>query len=72
MKIEKKNNGYCVLHVDELLYLTSAREQEELADMVSATGASRKSFNTWLFPTYRSAEEFVFVYKLKYGGEDET
>lgn len=69
MKIEKKNNGYCLLYVDEMLELTSNREQEEMAELVNATGASRKSFNTWLFPTYKSAEEFVFFYNLKYGNE---
>ena len=71
MKIEKKNKGYCILYVDEMLSLTSMKEQEDLAALVNSTGASRKSFNTWLFPTYKSAEEFVFMYKLKYGDEDD-
>jgi hypothetical protein len=67
MKLEKTPKGYCVLHVDEMLDLTSEREQNELAEMINASGASRKSFNTWLFPSHKSAEEFVFMYNLKYG-----
>lgn len=70
MKIERKNNGYCLLHVDEMLYLTSGREQEDMAELVNSSGATRKSFNTWLFPSYKSAEEFVFMYRLKYGEEE--
>lgn len=66
MKIVPKNNGRCLLVVEELLALSAWRDQEDLITVVNDSGASRKSYNEWLFPDLRSAEEFMLLYKLKY------
>lgn len=66
MKLTKKNKGYCLLEVEEMTTLVNPRDVNEIVELVNSTGASRKSFNTWLFPTVESAEEFVFMYRLKY------
>ena len=46
--------------------MSAWRDQEELVKIVNDSGASRKSYNEWLFPDIQSAEEFVLMYKLKY------
>jgi len=66
MKIIPKNNGRCILEVEELLDMSAWRDQEDLVEIVNDSGATRKSYNMWLFPDIKSAEEFIFMYKLKY------
>lgn len=66
MKLVPKNKGRCILEVDELLNMSAWRDQEELVEIINQSGASRKSYNMWLFPTVKDAEEFVFMYRLKY------
>lgn len=66
MKIKPKNKGRCILEVEELLDMSAWRDQEELVKIVNDSGASRKSYNEWLFPDMQSAEEFVLMYRLKY------
>jgi len=66
MKLLPKNKGYCLLEVDEMVEMSHTKDIEEMVTLVNESGASRKSFNTWLFPTISSAEEFVFMYQLKY------
>lgn len=51
--------------------MTLPRDVNEMIELLNETGASRKSFNTWLFPTVKSAEEFVFMYRLKYANTSE-
>ena len=58
-----------MLEVEELLNMSAWRDQEELIKVVNDSGASRKAYNMWLFPDVQSAEEFIFMYRLKY--EDE-
>lgn len=67
MRIQKRPDGRCLLVLDEVLDLVYAHEQQTLIDLVNQTGASRKSFDTWLFNSVKSAEEFVFIYNLKHG-----
>jgi len=55
-----------MLEVDELLEMSAWRDQEELVKIINDSGASRKSYNEWLFPDQQSAEEFVLMYRLKY------
>jgi hypothetical protein len=55
-----------MLEVDELLNMDRKRDQEELVEIVNTAGATRKAYHMWLFPTVKSAEEFVFMYRLKY------
>lgn len=71
MKLIKKNKGYCLVEVDEMVGMTLPRDVNEMIELLNETGASRKSFNTWLFPTVKSAEEFVFMYRLKYANTSE-
>lgn len=66
MKIVPKSKGRCILEVDELLEMSAWRDQEELIAVINDSGASRKSYNQWLFPDRQSAEDFVFMYRLKY------
>jgi hypothetical protein len=66
MKIVPKNKGRCILEVEELLEMTGPRDQNELIQVINDSGASRKSYNEWLFPDLQSAEDFVFMYRLKY------
>jgi hypothetical protein len=66
MKIKPKGQGRCILEVDELLEMLAWRDQEELVKVINDSGASRKSYNEWLFPDRQSAEEFVLMYRLKY------
>jgi len=66
MKLIPKNNGRCMLEVDELLAMSIRRDQEDLVKIVEQSGATRKAYNMWLFPTVRDAEEFVLMYRLKY------
>lgn len=55
-----------MLEVDELFEMDRLRDQEELVEIVNSSGASRKAYHMWLFPTVKDAEEFIFMYKLKY------
>lgn len=55
-----------MLEVDELLAMSIRRDQEDLVKIVEQSGATRKAYNMWLFPTVRDAEEFVLMYRLKY------
>ncbi len=66
MKLIPKNKGRCILEVEELLDMSAWRDQEELVEIINSSGASRKAYNMWLFPTVADAEEFVFMYRLKY------
>jgi hypothetical protein len=66
MKLVPKNNGRCMLEVDELFGMDRLRDQEELVEIVNTSGATRKAYHMWLFPTVKDAEEFIFMYKLKY------
>ena len=58
-----------MLEVEELLNMSAWRDQEELISVINDSGASRKAYNMWLFPDVRSAEEFIFMYRLKYENE---
>lgn len=55
-----------MLEVDELFNMDRLRDQEELVEIVNTSGATRKAYHMWLFPTVKDAEEFIFMYKLKY------
>jgi hypothetical protein len=55
-----------MLEVDELFGMDRLRDQEELVEIVNTSGATRKAYHMWLFPTVKDAEEFIFMYKLKY------
>ena len=66
MKLIPKNNGRCMLEVDELMNMSTRRDQEDLVKIVEQSGATRKAYHMWLFPTVRDAEEFVLMYRLKY------
>lgn len=72
MKLVPKNKGRCILEVDELLDMSAWRDQEELVEIINSSGASRKAYNMWLFPTVADAEEFVFMYRLKYEDENRS
>lgn len=69
MKLIPKDKGRCILEVDELLEIMQHRDQEYIINIVNESGASRKSFNQWLFPDMDSAREFVFMYNLKYNNQ---
>jgi hypothetical protein len=72
MKLIPKNKGRCILEVEELLNMSAWRDQEELVEVINSSGASRKAYNMWLFPTVADAEEFVFMYRLKYEDENRS
>jgi hypothetical protein len=55
-----------MLVVEELLSMVSQRDQQELIDIINLHGGQRKSYNMWLFHSINAAENFVFLYKLKY------
>lgn len=55
-----------MLEVDELMNMSTRRDQEDLVKIVEQSGATRKAYHMWLFPTVRDAEEFVLMYRLKY------
>lgn len=69
MKLIPKEKGRCILEVDELLEITGHRDQEYLIGIINDSGATRKGFNIWLFPDMESANEFVFIYNLKYDSD---
>ena len=72
MKLKIKNNGRCVLEIDEF-YAFDFVNEHEILDKIKLLAqefvAQRTAYNMWEFKTQEDAEKFIFLYSLKYANK---
>lgn len=66
MKIKTKSNGKCVLEFEEFYSIHLSETVDAVVALADEQGARRTAYNMWEFKDKKSAEEFIFLYRLKY------
>jgi hypothetical protein len=67
MRIKKLPNRRRVILEFEEFYVNDDADRVKLIDsLANDFNARRMAYNMWEFADYTKAEEFIFVYKLKY------
>lgn len=66
MKLKTQKNGKCVLEFEEFYRLVLPETVEAVVALAKEHNARRTSYNMWEFKNQKSAEEFIFIYRLKY------
>ena len=66
MKIKTKSNGKCILEFEEFYGIHLSETVDAVVTMAKEQGARRTAYNMWEFKNQKSAEEFIFLYRLKY------
>ncbi len=66
MKIKTLKSGKCVLEFEELYRLVVQETVDSICALAQEYEARRTSYNMWEFKDQKSAEEFIFIYRLKY------
>lgn len=66
MKIKTKSNGKCILEFEEFYGIHLTETVDAVVTMAKEQGARRTAYNMWEFKTQKSAEEFIFLYRLTY------
>lgn len=66
MKIKTKSNGKCVLEFEEFYGIHLSETVDAVVTMAKEQGARRTAYNMWEFKNQKSAEEFIFLYRLTY------
>ena len=66
MKIKTQKNGKCVLEFEEFYKLVVQETMDAVCALAQEHNARRTAYNMWEFKTQKSAEEFIFIYRLKY------
>jgi hypothetical protein len=66
MKIKTLANRKCLLEFDEF-YSVDINIRAEVIDTIAAEFAGRRmAYNMWEFENKEKADEFIFMYRLKY------
>ena len=69
MKIKNKGQGKCLLEFDEF-YSVDVNIRAEVVDTIAAEFAGRRmAYNMWEFENREKADEFIFMYRLKYANQ---
>ena len=66
MKIKTKSNGKCILEFEEFYGIHLSETVDAVVTMAKEQGARRTAYNMWEFKNQKSAEEFIFLYRLTY------
>jgi hypothetical protein len=66
MKIKTKSNGKCVLEFEEFYGIHLSETVDAVITMAKEQGARRTAYNMWEFKDQKTAEEFIFLYRLTY------
>jgi hypothetical protein len=66
MKIKTKSNGKCVLEFEEFYSIHLRETMDAVVTSAKAHGARRTAYNMWEFKDKKTAEEFIFLYRLTY------
>jgi len=64
MKIKTKPNGKCILEFEEFYGIHLSETVDAVVDLAKAHSARRTAYNMWEFKDQKTAEEFIFLYKL--------
>lgn len=66
IKKSKRKSEQVLLEFDEF-YNVEEPVRADLIDLIAREfGARRMAYNMWEFESFNKAEEFIFVYRLKY------
>ena len=66
MKIKTKSNGKCVLEFEEFYRLHLSETVDAVVALAKEHSARRTAYNMWEFKDQKTAEEFIFIYRLTY------
>lgn len=66
MKIKTKSNGKCILEFEEFYGIHLSETVDAVIALAKEHNARRTAYNMWEFKNQKSAEEFIFLYRLKY------
>lgn len=66
MKIKTKSNGKCVLEFEEFYGIHLSETVDAVVALAKEHRARRTAYNMWEFNDQKSAEEFIFLYRLTY------
>jgi hypothetical protein len=66
MKIKTKSNGKSILEFEEFYSIHLSETVDAVVSLANEHGARRTAYNMWEFKDKKSAEEFIFLYRLKY------
>ena len=66
MKIKTKTNGKCVLEFEEFYGIHLSETVDAVVALAKEQGARRTAYNMWEFKDQKTAEEFIFLYRLTY------
>jgi hypothetical protein len=66
MKIKTKSNGKSILEFEEFYSIHLSETVDAVVALAKEQGARRTAYNMWEFKDKKSAEEFIFLYRLKY------
>jgi hypothetical protein len=66
MKIKTKTNGKSILEFEEFYSIHLSETVDAVIALANEHGARRTAYNMWEFKDKKSAEEFIFLYRLKY------
>ncbi len=66
MKIKTKSNGKCVLEFEEFYGIHLSETVDAVVSLAKEHSARRTAYNMWEFKDQKTAEEFIFIYRLTY------
>ena len=66
MKIKTKTNGKSILEFEEFYSIHLSETVDAVVALANEHHARRSAYNMWEFKDKKSAEEFIFLYRLKY------
>jgi hypothetical protein len=70
MKLKSKPFGRTEVEFDEFYKFDDVTRPEIIQEIAENFRGNRTAYNRWEFPNRKKAEEFVFVYKLKYANNE--
>jgi len=69
MKIKNKGQGKCLLEFDEFYSVDVSIRAEVVDTIASEFSGRRMAYNMWEFENREKADEFIFMYRLKYANQ---
>lgn len=67
MKIKKlPNSPTVIVEFEELYSISDDRRADAITDICTEFSGRRTAYNMWKFDNIKLAEEFIFMYSLKY------
>lgn len=66
MKIKTLKSGKCVLEFEEFYGIQVQETVDAVCALAKEHNARRTAYNMWEFENQKSAEKFIFLYRLKY------